>query len=84
MRYLLFVLAIGFTSTVFAWDGYSYDKGNYIEIESYDHNGRGEGEVEYYDYESGEYREGYLDMYPGGTGTITDYETGEEFDVDMD
>jgi len=68
----------------YAWDGYSYDKGNYIDVETYDHQGNGEGPVEYYDYESGEYKSGYLDMYPGGTGTITDDETGESFDVEMD
>lgn len=35
--------------SLFGWEGYSYEKGNYIEVESYDHGGRGEGDVEYYD-----------------------------------
>ena len=59
-------------SNAYAWEGYNYDKGNYIEVESYDHQGQGEGEVEFYDYDSGEYRSGYLDMYPGGSGELTD------------
>ena len=69
---------------VLAWDGRDVETGDSIDIESYDHEGRGEGEVEYYDYGSGEYRSGYLDMHPGGTGDLTDYETGETHEVDMD
>lgn len=67
-----------------AWDGYKVENGEAIEVETYDHQGQGEGPVEYYDYETGEYRTGYLDMYPGGSGTITDDETGEEIEVEMD
>ncbi len=53
-------------------------------METYDHQGQGEGEVEYYDYGTGEYRSGYLDMYPSGSGELTDNETGETYQVDMD
>ena len=71
-------------SSALAWDGYNVDTGSSIEVESYDHGGRGEGEVEFYDYNSGEYRSGYLDMHPGGSGALTDYETGETYSVDME
>jgi len=40
------------------WDGYNNETGGMIEVESYDHGGTGEGPVEYYDYDSGEYRTG--------------------------
>ena len=80
----LVVLSAATTSNAHAWGGYSYDTGDYIDVESYDHQGRGEGEVEYYDYNSGEYRSGYLDMYPGGSGELTDYETGQTYEVDME
>ena len=84
-RYALIAILLSFVSTsAFAWSGYSYETGNSIEVESYDHRGIGEGDVEYYDYDSGEYRSGYLDMYPGGSGTLTDDDTGESFEVDMD
>lgn len=73
-----------FISNVYAWDGYNYDTGSYIDIESYNHQGLGEGPVEYYDYNTGEYRSGYLDMYQGGSGELTDDETGETHQVDMD
>ncbi len=66
-----------------AWDGYSYEKGSYIDVDSYDHQGQGEGDVEYYDYSDGQYHTGYLDMEPGGTGQITD-EDGNTFEVEMD
>ena len=66
-----------------AWDGYSYEKGSYIDVDSYDHQGQGEGDVEYYDYSDGQYHTGYLDMESGGTGQITD-EDGNTFEVDMD
>ena len=81
---LVFVIGAFFESSAQAWDGYNNDTGSSIEIESYDHQGRGEGEVEYYDYDSGEHRSGYLDMYPGGSGELTDDETGETYQVDME
>jgi hypothetical protein len=78
------ILAIFLMSIyAFSWEGYSYEKGAYIDVETYDHRGTGEGAIEYYDYSDGEYKSGYLDMYPGGTGTITDDETGESFEVEM-
>ncbi len=81
---LTFAAALTSPLVASAWDGYDYTSGSYIEIESYDHQGSGEGEVEYYDYSSGEYKSGYLDMYPGGSGTLTDYETGVTHEVDME
>jgi hypothetical protein len=81
---LLGLVIVFYIPNLFAWDGYNYDTGSYIEVESYDHRGQGEGEVEYYDYSSGEYKSGYLDMYPGGSGDLTDYESGEVYQVDMD
>ncbi len=79
---LLFITLLS-SSSVFAWDGYK-DNGEQIEIETYDHEGKGEGPVEYYDSETGEYRTGYLDVYPGGSATLTDDETGEDIEVQMD
>ncbi|MFC1626424.1 hypothetical protein ACFL19_01835 [Pseudomonadota bacterium] len=83
IRSLFVVLSLFLSAPAFAWDGVT-DSGSSITVERYDHQGRGEGEVEFYDNESGEYRSGHLDMHPGGSGTITDYDTGESYDVDMD
>lgn len=76
---LLLIESVGNT-----WEGYKAGSGESIEVESYDHQGQGEGTVEYYDYELGEYKTGYLNMHPGGSGEITDDETGETFEVEMD
>jgi hypothetical protein len=84
MRAILTVLLAIVPSVVYSWDGQRTDTGGQIEVESYNHGGTGEGEVEFYDYESGEYRQGYLDMHPGGTGEIQDYETGETYEVEME
>ena len=40
--------------------------------------------VEYYDYNSGEYKSGYLDLFPGASGILYDEDTGEEFDIQME
>lgn len=79
----LILLAL-FPVSAFSWEGYNYETGSYFEIESYDHRGQGEGEVEFYDNATGEYKQGYLDMYPGGSGDLYDYETGETYSVDME
>ncbi len=73
-----------FPVSAFAWEGYNYETGTYFEVDSYNHRGRGEGEVEFYDYETGEYKQGYLDMYSGGSGDLYDYETGETYSVEME
>ena len=67
-----------------ALDAYDSTSGNYIDIDSYDHQGRGEGPVEYYDYETNEYKTGYLDLYSGGSGTLTDDETGESHEIQLE
>jgi len=67
-----------------AKEAYDYTNGTYIEIESYDHQYQGEGDVQFYDYESGEYRSGYMDLEPGGSGTIYDYETGDYRDIQLE
>ena len=78
------MLSVLCVPSALAWEGYNYDTDNYFEVETYDHEGEGEGEVEYYDPDSGEHRSGYLDMYPGGSGDLTDDETGETYEVEME
>lgn len=68
----------------FAWSGYNYSTGSFFDVESYDHQYRGEGPVEYFDYRDAQYKTGYLDLYPGGTGVLYDDDTGEQYDIEMD
>ena len=67
-----------------ALDAYDSTTGNYIDIDSYDHKGKGEGPVEYYDRKTNEYKTGYLDLYSGGSGTLTDDETGESHEIQLE
>lgn len=79
----LFVIPI----TSFAWNGYDYESGNYVEIEEGNLVREGE-EIEYYDYESGEYRYGEVqDIQSFGSGAeveVYDYDSGEYRTFDMD
>lgn len=86
MKIVISIISLNFLffSYSYAWDGYDWTNNSYIDVESYDHGGTGEGDVEYYDYGSGEYKEGYMDLDSGGSGTIYDYDTGEYYDIEMD
>jgi hypothetical protein len=79
----LFVLA----TTSYAWDGYDYDKGSYVEIEKGNLVRPGE-EIEYYDYGSGEYKYGdveSIDSYGSSVEVeVYDSDTGEYRTFDMD
>jgi hypothetical protein len=76
-----------FSYPAFAWDGYDYEEGNYIEIEEGNLVREGE-EIEIYDYSDGEYK--YvtveeIDSYGGTTEVeVYDYETGEYRTFEME
>jgi len=71
----------------FAWDGYDYDKGSYVEIEKGNLVRPGE-EIEIYDYGDGEYKNVEVESITGsGSGAeveVYDHETGEYRTLDMD
>ncbi len=79
----LFVLA----TTGYAWDGYDYDKGNYVAIEKGNLVRPGE-EIEYYDYGSGVYKYGdveSIDSYGYSVEVeVYDSDTGEYRTFEMD
>lgn len=83
--YILYFACI--FSTGYAWDGYDYDSGSYIEIEK--GNLVREGvDIEYYDYGSGEYRYGTVESINGERRSVEleiyDYESGEYRIFDME
>ena len=53
---ILVISAMLFATPCMAWDGYDYDKGNYIEIEQGNlvRSGR---TIEIYDYDNGQYKD---------------------------
>jgi hypothetical protein len=87
---LVILISVGLFSipiTSLAWDGYDYESGNYVEIEKGNLVREGE-EIEYYDYQSGEYKYGEVqDIQSSGSGAeveVYDYESGEYRTFDMD
>ena len=82
MKILFLLIAVTFATAANAWDG-TTENGDQITVETYDHQGNGEGPTEWTDEEGNEHS-GYLDMEPDGSGTITDDDTGESVEVDME
>lgn len=87
MRKLILVIALALSNNVFAWDGYDSDSGSSVEIEKGNLVRRGR-DIEYYDYGSGEYREGEVQSIRRHGRIveveIEDSETGETRTFDMD
>lgn len=83
----LFLATLLLSAPAFAWDGYDYDSGSFVEIEKGNLVREGR-EIEFYDYGSGEYRTGTVnDISTLGSGAsveIQDNETGETRTLDMD
>jgi hypothetical protein len=81
------ILLIGIVAFLNAWEGYDYDTGNYVEIES-GNLVRSGNEIEIYDYETSEYK--YVEVesienYGGSTEVeVYDYDTGEYRTLDME
>ncbi len=73
--------------TALAWDGYDYESGNYVEIDKGNLVREGQ-QIEYYDYESGEYRYGDVEsIESSGSGAeveIYDHESGEYRTFEME
>ena len=82
---LSFLLMI--PSIIFAWDGYDYEKGAYVEIEKGNLVRSGE-DIEIYDYDTGEYKNVEVQSISGsGSGAeveVYDYDSGEYRTLDMD
>ena len=83
MKKLMFVvtlLIVMVALPVFAWDGYDYESGNYIEIDK-GNLVRAGRDIEFYDYGTGDYHSGeVLDINRTSSGVeveVYDYETGE-------
>lgn len=88
IKFIVLILVVIVTSTfVSAWDGYDYEEGTYIEIESGNLVRDGE-DVEIYDYEDGAYHDveiesinrygSYVEL------EVYDYETGEYRTFEME
>jgi len=84
MKSLLFLLTlICIFPEVKAWDGYNYEKGNYVDIEQGSVVREG-NDIEIYDYGSGEYKTVEVSDFDGSEVEYIDPDTGETMTIDMD
>ena len=78
------LLAVVFMAcNVYAWSGYDYDKGEYIDIESGNLVRSGQ-EIEVYHWDSGDYTYEDVESVSSGTVETYDWNTGEYKTYDMD
>lgn len=84
---VLFFALFATVNSCFAWDGYDYDQGSYVEIEKGNLVRQGR-EIEFYDYGSGEYRYGDVESINSYGSSVEveiyDQETGEYRTFEMD
>lgn len=87
MRLVAIAFGILISAYSYAWDGYDYDKGSYVEIGKGNlvRSGR---DIEIYDYGTGEYRDVEVQSIRGsGSGAeveVYDYGTGEYRTLEME
>lgn len=86
---LVMVVGLGliYCAPSMAWNGYDYDRGNYVEIERGNLVREGQT-IEYYDYSTGNYSTGDVtDITRYGSSVeveVYDYDSGEYRTFDMD
>ena len=87
MKKILLLTLLLSSSTIFAWDGYDYEKGTYVEIDKGNLVRAGK-DIEIYDYSTGQYKDVEVQSIRGsGSSTeveIYDYSTGEFRTLDME
>ena len=90
MKRLLVLVALAIILTAgsaWTWDGYDYEKGAYVEIESGNLVRAGE-DIEVYDYSTGDYHDMSVESIERSGSTVEieayDYETGESRILEME
>ena len=89
MKTLILSLAVVIimNSSVFAWDGYDYDKGAYIEIDKGNRVRTGET-IEIYDYNDGTYKDVDIESVNGSGSSVEievyDWQSGEYRTFEME
>jgi hypothetical protein len=84
MKKIIIIISITLTCNfAFAWDGFDYETGNYIEIESGQLVRPGR-DIEIYDYGHAGYRTVEVQSVSDDEVEVYDYSTGEYRAFDMD
>ena len=85
--YIPLFIIIFVPAFAYAWDGYDYESGSYVEIDKGNLVRPGK-DIEIYDYGTGEYKDVEVQsIRDSGSGTeveVYDYDTGEYRTLDMD
>ena len=86
-KMMLAVILAGLSTGVLSWDGYDYDSGSFVEIES-GNLVRSGNDIGIYDYDDGQYHDVEVqDINRYGSTVeveVYDYETGEYRTLEMD
>ena len=82
-RLIFLLLCLLCTSSAFAWDGFDYDTGSFIEIEQGNLVRTG-NDIEIYDYGTGSYKDVEVQSVGNGEVEVYDYESGAYRTFDMD
>jgi hypothetical protein len=87
MKYLQILFFLTASFPVFAWNGYDYDKGSYVEIDKNNLVRTGK-DIEIYDYDAGEYKDVEVQsIHDSGSSTeveVYDPSSNEYRTLDMD
>lgn len=87
MKLISAVLMLILTNLSYAWDGYDYESGSYVEIDK-GNLVRPNQDIEIYDYDTGEYKDVEVQSIQGsGSGVeveVYDYNTDEYRTLDME
>ena len=81
--YLSLMVIIVFSQFSYAWDGYDYDRGDYIEIEK-GNLVRSGNDIEIYDYSTGTYKDVEVVSVSSDEVEVYDYEADEYRTFDME
>lgn len=85
--FLIVFIVMSIACTCFAWDGYDYSNGTFVEIES-GNLVRSGNEIEVFDYSTGQYHDVTVDSIERYGSTVEvevyDYSTGEYRTLEMD
>lgn len=77
------ILALGITGPAYSWEGYDWESGNYVNIESGSLVRPGE-EIEIYDYSDGEYKYVEVESVTSDEVEVYDWESGKHRTFEMD
>lgn len=87
MKFIITTFLFTISFNLYAWDGYDYETGSFVEIDKGSLVRSGE-EIEVYSYDTGEYTsyevESITSYGSGAEVEVYDYDTGEYKTLDMD